>query len=679
MATTTPFAYNTGAPIGGTSQLGDLAIGITPQDYSINPGGKSWWMGPDEELGYVIAVPVSGNTQPTPIDTNELFLNPSYKGTDVVLSNFNQTAYQQFGYQQSVLGSTSIVGSDVVMFSVLCTLAQPSTQPDSHFVGIGYTSMNYEGNPYGGFPGNDGQSMGYKSDGTIWYNGALYEGGFESWGNNDIIDIAINNNYNAMWVRVNGGYWNNNVGNDPAANIGGFEIIGGPFFPVLCPGYEGTMTIQSTSAYSVPNGFTFLGITTASVGFYRSTGLTDNSFVDLTNQTFNQNFSSVTDASIWLTNNGFWTSYPSPVLYLDAGNPSSYPGSGATWTDMINGRTFNLINGPTYSSNNGGTIDFVATSLQYADCASSLPDLNIWSVGVWYYFTNANSGLGMCLVTETYPGLTGNINYSLGDDNGNNALSSGFFNGGWQTTGDYNLTPNAWYYIVGTYDGFTNKLYVNNNLVMSNSYTGTPISSQGGIRLMSRWDNSDYWGGSLSVVGIYDRALSSGQISTIWNAQKSRFGYSGFTITSSDFVNAYTGYQTAGDNTTFTISGPNGSGESFYGPIFSQNSGGSTIKADEIATYFTENGLVTNNNAYLFNATWASGSTSTSGIVVVSFYYYDVNNTHINLGIVDTTIPGWDTPGTNMYSTLRTIPGTYNFPVTLSLYTPTIQDNDNWC
>ena len=68
MATTTPFAYNPSlSPISGTDQVGTLAVGITEQDYSIDPGGVIWWNGPDEELGYVITVPVSGNTQPTPI------------------------------------------------------------------------------------------------------------------------------------------------------------------------------------------------------------------------------------------------------------------------------------------------------------------------------------------------------------------------------------------------------------------------------------------------------------------------------------------------------------------------------------------------------------------------------------------------------------------------------------
>jgi hypothetical protein len=65
MATSRPFAYNTGAPISGTTQVGRLAVG-TP-DIGFVATGLEWWEGPDEEMGYVIAVPVSGDTQPTPV------------------------------------------------------------------------------------------------------------------------------------------------------------------------------------------------------------------------------------------------------------------------------------------------------------------------------------------------------------------------------------------------------------------------------------------------------------------------------------------------------------------------------------------------------------------------------------------------------------------------------------
>ena len=61
------FAYNTGSLISGTTQVGDIAISEADVEYSANYGGLQWWGGPDESLGYVIAIPVSGNTQPTPI------------------------------------------------------------------------------------------------------------------------------------------------------------------------------------------------------------------------------------------------------------------------------------------------------------------------------------------------------------------------------------------------------------------------------------------------------------------------------------------------------------------------------------------------------------------------------------------------------------------------------------
>lgn len=67
MATTTPFTYNNGTYIQGTEQIGDLSIGLLPQDYSNNPGGKTWWMGPDEDNVYVIGKDVPTQDHPTPV------------------------------------------------------------------------------------------------------------------------------------------------------------------------------------------------------------------------------------------------------------------------------------------------------------------------------------------------------------------------------------------------------------------------------------------------------------------------------------------------------------------------------------------------------------------------------------------------------------------------------------
>jgi hypothetical protein len=103
-------------------------------------------------------------------------------------------------------------------------------------------------------------------------------------------------------------------------------------------------------------------------------------------------------------------------------------------------------------------------------------------------------------------------------------LQTGFFNGSWNLTPvGYILTP-GWHFIVGTYDGSNLNLYVDNSLIFSVNIVSTPTSGNSGIVLMRRWDLNEYWGGFLSIVGIYDKSLDSQQISSLWNANKSRFG-----------------------------------------------------------------------------------------------------------------------------------------------------------
>ena len=329
MSTARPFAYNPGSPISGTIQVGDLAVGVPTDGFTSNP---VFWNGPDEELGYIIAVPVPGNTQPTPMPG--VFASIKFLGTKNQINPFN-----------------------------------------------------------------------------------------------------------------------------------------------------------------------------------------DSTFINLVNQHFNQTFTGATEASTWLTDNGYWNSYQglSPVLSLDA---ADYSGTGP-WIDSVGGKSFTLTNSPTWSSSNEGYFNFIPASSQYAICSTSLPSMSTWTVGVWHYYTGTETGGAPCIVTETFVG--GGINYSLGNNNG--GFSSGFFDGGWRVTDGYSLTPNNWYYIVGTYDGTTIKLYVNDTLVDSTNYTGTPTSSGAGIRLMERWDLSDYWGGRLAIVDIYDVALSQSEITSKWSATKTRFGF----------------------------------------------------------------------------------------------------------------------------------------------------------
>jgi len=208
------------------------------------------------------------------------------------------------------------------------------------------------------------------------------------------------------------------------------------------------------------------------------------------------------------------------VLSLDA---ATYSGSGA-WIDSVGSKSFSLFGSPTWSSSiGGGSFNFAPASSQYAECSTSLTSMSNWSVEAWHYYDNTNSGGNPSIVSEIYPGNTNQINYTLGAAT-TSSLQAAFYNGAWRTTPPYVLTSGNWYQIVGTYDGSTVKLYVNNSLMASLSYTGTPISSQGGIRLMRRWDLADYWGGKLGIVRIYNADIGTSGISQNWNANKTRFG-----------------------------------------------------------------------------------------------------------------------------------------------------------
>ena len=68
MPTIIPIAFNdSGTPIPGTTQIGDLSIGETNQDYGAYPSGYRFWATPDLDLSYVIAFPDPTGNQPNPL------------------------------------------------------------------------------------------------------------------------------------------------------------------------------------------------------------------------------------------------------------------------------------------------------------------------------------------------------------------------------------------------------------------------------------------------------------------------------------------------------------------------------------------------------------------------------------------------------------------------------------
>ena len=535
MPTTRPFAYNTGSTIVGTIQIGDLAIGVDPLNYAGGVGGVQWWGGPDEDLGYVIAHTVPSGTQPTQVPDDAITLSTTYKGVDISVTNNNQTAAQLFGYQQSVLGETIISGTNKVMFSVLCNLLEPSTLIGSHVIGVGTTSMNYQGDPYGGYPGNDIYSIGFSDDGNYYYNGSVVASGLPTWTDGDTIDIAISHGQ-YWWVRVNGGDWNNNPSANPTTLANGLTMNGlTNFYPVLCPSYQGIMTVLNYPKYGVPSEYNFLGNVSAYLGFWRSDFLTESSFIGLAEYVSVQHgdpqtFITGASAKTWLNNNGYWTSYDEiiPIVYLDAGNNLSYSGSGSIWYDLEGvSNNATLINTPTYSSNYSGILSFDDVSSEYSTIPD-IGDLNTWTVEVWFRLSSSITSKVSSLVTNQFNGVN-KLNFSIGTNNAPSSynLVVGFYDGAWRNTTGFAPSLNTWYQVVGTYDGSVLRQYVNG--VASGgtlNYVGTPQSG-GEVRLMRRWDSTVTSGnlidGDLSIVKIYNTSLDSTQVLNNYNENAARF------------------------------------------------------------------------------------------------------------------------------------------------------------
>ena len=213
------------------------------------------------------------------------------------------------------------------------------------------------------------------------------------------------------------------------------------------------------------------------------------------------------------------------VLSLDA---ATYSGSGP-WIDSVGSMNFTLYNSPTYSNSiGGGSFLFTPSSSQYAESSSGVGSLGHWSVEVWHYYTDNNSPGSPCIVTEQWPNPANELNFSLGSLNDNSPnLQSGFFNNGWNITpNNYALSAGNWYQIVGTYDGMTIKLYVNGSMVTSTFATAPTLSGNLGIKLMKRWDSNatQYWGGRLAMVNIWDGDINFEGVRASWLANKARFG-----------------------------------------------------------------------------------------------------------------------------------------------------------
>jgi hypothetical protein len=220
------------------------------------------------------------------------------------------------------------------------------------------------------------------------------------------------------------------------------------------------------------------------------------------------------------------------VLYLDAGNPQSYPGSGTTWTDLSgNGNNGTLTNGPTYSSANGGSITFDGVNDKViVPYNSNLNPSNV-TISVWFKRTSAINythfaGLPASNSSWSNPYISYGIEFISTTDQPSFLL--GFSNNTFlytTATASASTAVGLWVNVVGTYDGSFSKIYVNGQLATSIAETRTLLTTSANFVLGTETQGTSSYplNGNIAQASIYNRALSATEVSQNYNALKSRY------------------------------------------------------------------------------------------------------------------------------------------------------------
>jgi hypothetical protein len=208
------------------------------------------------------------------------------------------------------------------------------------------------------------------------------------------------------------------------------------------------------------------------------------------------------------------------VLCLDAADKVSYPGSGATWSDLSgNGNNGTLTNGPTFDSGNGGSIVFDG-----GDDYVSVGDIGdvfgtSFAVAMWVNpddVDNRREFIGQYADSNNW--------WRWGNDELDN-WEIDVQDGGSRTVAlnpDWTVVAGAWQHIALSRNGSTWNFYRNGAL----DGTGDDASTVPDVAAVVQIGNSTgaNFNGKISSAQIYNRALSAKEVSQNFNAQRSRFG-----------------------------------------------------------------------------------------------------------------------------------------------------------
>jgi hypothetical protein len=213
------------------------------------------------------------------------------------------------------------------------------------------------------------------------------------------------------------------------------------------------------------------------------------------------------------------------ILNLDAANSKSYPGTGATWTDLSGlGNNSTLENSPTYSSLNNGSLAFNGSTTRAIIPNNTALDTQTPSVEVWIK-TNALSQNGFWFEKGDV-----NTQYSLFQNSDGTIYWRQNIGGitNLVTTASSVINATNWFQVVGTYTSGVRRLYVNGTLVNSDTQSGTIATNSAGmsIGVYGGFSGSRgyYYNGNLSTCRVYNKSLSAAEVMQNFNALRGRYG-----------------------------------------------------------------------------------------------------------------------------------------------------------
>ena len=222
------------------------------------------------------------------------------------------------------------------------------------------------------------------------------------------------------------------------------------------------------------------------------------------------------------------------VLHLDAGNLASYKGTGATWNDLSNiGNHGTSANSPTYEITQSGTLNFngSTTQVSIADNASlETGSTNDLTMEVWMYPTSSNTSQ-VILGKFNNGGGSADVSYSIrANTSGKLFAQMGNGSGSILNSTELTFTANKWYHVIYVFKrGSTKTLetFINGKSIGSVTHTLSTLLNSTNNLFIGRYNGGEYaqnYSGKIGIVRLYNRALSTSEILTNFNANRGRYG-----------------------------------------------------------------------------------------------------------------------------------------------------------